>query len=835
MRRFTSTTPMVVLSSILLWACGEDAADAPALLAIDATSVAVNDTLELTLAVRNTAGEALEYTYTGPDLPGLEAVAELAGTPSGGVFRWTPLVSHVGQHEFTFTVRSSAGDSSQSVLITVIPPSDAAPVFLRPGAGGIYDLERSNEVQFDIEVRDADTAQVAIRAGDELPDGARITSEGPKRASFTWIPRDDQIDTAQRWTVLLEADDLDHPPTQHSYVIQLRSPPKEDCPGTAPTVRVDSPTDESRVVSAAGYRVVATVADDQGLREPPVLIYTTVRPEDPDSPDLNAFEDTIEFAQTGSTWTATVPSLDLPEGEERAVYYIVSATDNDDSAGTACDHVTDTSLRSFVAVGGRPGEDLVEACGGCSASAECDTGVCATGAGGGRCLVACASTACGTGTCQATTTTDGSSVQACGSVAVVCNGQAETCENDASESNDTSAEATTFVGPSMTGTVCPLDDDYYRIEPGGPARVTVTLDQFTHTDGDLDIQLKAANGENLALSDGITDEERIEYVVADDAPLFVRVYAFSNHQNDYRLTVNIETILVCTDDDLEENDEFNDSAVIDIGETLDGTICPNDDDWFVFIAEEAGTVTIVLDHDFFEGDLDLELRDDFGEFITESASANPSERIEQDVSEGVYTIVVFGFLGDSADYSLSVQLESPDCTTDGECAQGTICVASECVDAACSEAVACPETHYCPLFDTSADASVCSIACSTNRTCRSDEACKWFEEQRGCGVRGSGLNGDACESFADCGGQRTCLQFLSGGYCARARCTANSQCESDTTCVQLGGDVGYCLKTCDGPVDQPDPDACRQDPAYSCLMTTDIEAGQHFVCRVASE
>src|SRR5690606_28421877 len=172
----------------------------PTLQPIDAQTVRVNETLSLLLAVENPDGLPLEFDVSGPELPSFDEVTLLSETPTGAVFRWTPLASHVGQHELTFTIKSSAGSDSQSVVIDVQPANNAAPVFLRPGFGGTFDIARDPCARFDVEVRDDDSTNVEIRPRAPLPEGATLqpNADNSKRALFEWCPNDEQMQRSLR-------------------------------------------------------------------------------------------------------------------------------------------------------------------------------------------------------------------------------------------------------------------------------------------------------------------------------------------------------------------------------------------------------------------------------------------------------------------------------------------------------------------------------------------------------------------------------------------------------------------------------------------------------------
>ncbi len=521
------------------------------LLPIPPQEVAVNETLRVPLSVESPAGEAVELNFEGPILAGLDRVAAIVAGSGGGEFRWTPLSSHVGAHEFTFGARTSSAEDYESVIITVTPSADAAPVFLRPGAGGTFDLTRDSCVEFPIEVRDDDSSDVQIRSRGPLPESAELRPDGPKSATFHWCPTPDQVEASERWTIELEADDVDHAPTEKDFVVVLRGGAKPDCPGDSPLITIVAPTTGARVTAMAGFGVDITATDDMGLRDAPLLYYTTTAPEDPAAPDVTTFEQ-IAFAQSGADWTARIPSLGLAAGEERTVYFFASATDNDDPMGTSCDHRVDTLVTSFVAVGAAS-TGMAAACDPCGASSDCATGVCATAAGGPQCLDACGG-GCSAGTCGPVTTTEGGSTMACGDVREACMGGSSGCIDDRREDDDTIATATTYTGPITDGQICTSDLDHFRINASSGQRVDVLLDGFSSAAGDLDLVLMGSTGGIVAVSGGETDSEMVSYCAPTTGALYAKVLGFLGDENAYRLTVTTGAGSCCVDDTREPDD-----------------------------------------------------------------------------------------------------------------------------------------------------------------------------------------------------------------------------------------------------------------------------------------
>lgn len=793
------------------------------------SSIAVSSTLRLPIAADNPAGAAIVWGVEAPPaLVAFESVASIAGTPSGAELRYTPLASHVGSHVLTVVARSLAGAvlDQATAVVEVTPAEDAAPVFLAPGAGGTYDLARDPCVRFRVEIRDDDSPGVEIRARAPLPPGATLAPAGPKSADFDWCPASDQIAASERWTIELEADDGDHAPVPHDYVVVLRSGGGGCGTGAAPVVGIRMPTEAERVTSSTGYEVTATVTDDRGLRDAPLLYWTTETPPDRATPDVTSFEQLAMEDAGGGTYRARIPSLGLAEGAEAEVFYLVSATDNDDAEGTACDHRTDSPLVAFYAVGGAGGTGVAE-CSTCTASIECGAGsACVPASGGARCLRGCDPTTggCAGGrTCQLAASAEGSLELVCGTVAAVCGGGSTSCTEDAGEPDDSIAEARPLSGGTARGQICSGDPDYYRFDATMSDEIVVTLSGFAHAAGDLDLRLLTASGAILGTSASTSDMERVTTCARETGPIYAHVLGYRMASNPYTLTVARTPDACCVDDAFEPDDALA-TARPAAGGSFEGTICPMDADHIAIPIAGASTVDITVTFDAARSDIDIELFDPSGVRIASSAGTTDTETITRMVTtSGTYVLRVFGFTMESNTY-LGEVIVTPasTCASTLACPAGEVCGAGTCRADDCTTAATCPPMHLCPDPGPSTAPSDCAASCTVNTECRSTEACKWFAEGRACGARGAGANGDACASFRECGGQRACLDWP-GGYCARAGCRTNADCETGTYCASYMG-ASACLLDC-----ASDATRCRA-PSYGCRNLADRGGTSRRLC-----
>ncbi len=813
----------LVLSSFALGGC--PTTERPTLGAIDRATGTVSSTLRIAIPVTNPSGAAIRYRFEpSRPIPALESVASISGGPSGGELRWTPLASHVGTHELTITIASPAGEvyDQATAIVEILPSSDSAPVFLEPGAGGTYDLGRDPCVRFRVEIRDDDSPGVEIRPRGELPNGATLEQDGNKSADFVWCPSPDQIAAAERWTIGLSADDGDHAPVPHDYVVVLRSGGGSGCDGEPPAIDVLEPAGGSRVTSGVGYDVVATVTDDVGLREPPILYYTTETPSDPSRPDVTLFQQVLFESEGDDRFRARVPPLGLGIGEAREVFFIVSATDNDDASGTFCDHRAESVLDSFFAVGGEGAGR--EACARCTSSLECASGICAPSAGGARCLERCDGGCSGARECASVTTTEGGRASACtgpgASVALAC---AAACTNDRNEPNDTIGTATPLTR-SSAGQICAGDRDVFRIAGAtSGAQVAVVLDGFRSRDGDLDLRLLDGTGRILASSAGVGDSESIAYCAADASPLYAEVFGFLGAENPYDVAVTITAGSCCVNDAFEPDDSIGAARAI-VGADFEGTLCERDNDYRTFELTRSSRVVITIVADALAV-VDIELYDLTGTLVARSTEVDGTTTIDRTLAPGRYAIRIYGYMsqGDAYLGELSIAPAGASCTRSSECPSGQVCSSGSCAsdDCAPGSSGACPAGHFCPDPGPSTMPSDCAASCLVNADCRASEACKWFSEGRGCATRGTAALGASCSSFRDCAAQRVCVEWP-GGFCTRAGCATNADCESGTSCVEAGG-IRACALDCAGS-----PDRCRT--GYTCRTLRDLGGVNRSVC-----
>lgn len=786
----------------------------------------VGQTLVLDVCSSGVEGQTVTYTFEMPDIPSSGATL----TPSdarcigGATFRWTPRSEHIGFHQVTFYGHAGGASDSETVTIEV-QSSSSAPVFLQPGAGGTYDLSRDPCVNVHIEIKDDDSLPEAIRIyeGEPKIEGGQMNQSG-KNADWRWCPTPQQIEANDRYTLILFAQDESHDPVTHNFVIVLRAPGKENCPGNPPVIVSNSPPPPSLVASSRDFAVNAVITDDLGIKELPILYYTFDPPANTDKPDITTFR-MVQFESTGANnYTAYIPNPGVTPQNTMTVYYIISVTDNDDPQGVLCDHRVDSPLFSFNITGGN---DLPGGyCERCSSNSQCASSACVV-ATTPFCGAPCSDCISLGGQCRDVTIMGGTVQNLCVPPSMDCS-TSTTCTDDYFEPNDSRTQARPISpGVSTDLVICPRNEDFYSFDISYSSQIDVLISDWDANTTDIDLQILKSDGSILRTSAGLENSEEIQTCVKDPGTYYIRVYGILNDTGPYSLLFDSYASPCCEDDSMEPNNSYSQATSASIPSTVDGTICPYDSDWFSVYASSGQKLQVDL-LIYESADLDLELYDSSGtRRLATSYGTGVSEHVEYDiVSSGYYYARVFGFLGATSTYSIEFSTStSSGCTSTFNCPTGTICNGSQCIDDTCTPPGGCPSGHFCPTPGGSDWVSDCVDYCTNSSSCRPGYACKNFPEGSGCAGTGYGAPGDSCFSFRACSGEMTCLSWP-GGYCAKIDCIQNSDCPSGSYCVEVTGFLlGVCLKDC-----WDSDDLCRLSSGYNCNCVRDVQNTIRFVC-----
>jgi len=121
--------------------------------------------------------------------------------------------------------------------------------------------------------------------------------------------------------------------------------------------------------------------------------------------------------------------------------------------------------------------------------------------------------------------------------------------DDAQEQNDTCATAKALSAGTYSGLVVKrLDEDWYALPVPIGSTLTVSM-TFTHSNGDVDVQLFSACGGSVLLDrNANTNNESFTYVNnTASSTLFMRVYLSTDTRNDYSLTFSTSVAVPAND------------------------------------------------------------------------------------------------------------------------------------------------------------------------------------------------------------------------------------------------------------------------------------------------
>ena len=179
------------------------------------------------------------------------------------------------------------------------------------------------------------------------------------------------------------------------------------------------------------------------------------------------------------------------------------------------------------------------------------------------------------------------------------------------------------------------DDDWYRIDVDPDAERILVDCQFTHAEGDIDIELYDSSGTHVTGSSSATDDEFIDHAISSGGTYYVRVYK-DNGRNAYNLW---------WDDKSEDTYEENDTPVTAWHpgynwarrwlSDIDGLGIQADDDWYrIQVAPGAERVQVDCRFTHAEGDIDIGLYDSTETLVEASTSVTDNELIDVAISGG---------------------------------------------------------------------------------------------------------------------------------------------------------------------------------------------------------
>ncbi len=234
-------------------------------------------------------------------------------------------------------------------------------------------------------------------------------------------------------------------------------------------------------------------------------------------------------------------------------------------------------------------------------------------------------------------------------------------EGDTLEPNDTLSQATRATTLPFEFSALEIssasDNDVIELNLDRSMSVRFRI-RFSHASGDLDIQLLDAVGDRITQSETTTNEELIERTLPAGR-YYLHVYGYSGAMNEYSLSISSLTSSgTSSSDPYEPNNSLSTarSVVLPFTTSSNATIAsPTDRDYFSFTTQVRKSISLSLNFNPSQQDLDLMLIDGRGNVIAKSESADRNERITMTVPAGTYRVQVLGYNGAVGNYSLSIR------------------------------------------------------------------------------------------------------------------------------------------------------------------------------------
>ncbi len=523
----------------------------------------VGQELRLTLSASDPDGGSLSFSYRA-SISGIEAHAVVTRTPDGqGLFSYTPVADHEGEHIFDFVVSDGDFDTVVPIVIEVRGASgiDSAPIFREPKAGLILEAgaDCASVPALSVVVEDLDSIEVTLTQAPPVLQGATLTVDPGsfgKEAIWKWCPRPEDAQTFQH-KLTLSADDGENPPTLKDVPIVIRPGTGEGCPGGSPSIS-HTPQDVSTLQDIA---IVGEFSDDVGISAP-VVYYALENPVvagEVDFSKLGIANMTLDEGNASAgTWRAIIPNpvVEGDQGDEATLYYVLEVVDTDDPDG-GCNHRANSPSTGVHTVtvthpgDGRGGASLCEPC---SADVQCgeDDDHCVQLAAGSFCSTDC-DAGCETGYSCSTnpvTSVDGAAARQCMPNDGACGGGGDSCEGDQYDpDDDTPAGADDLpIGGDYSGTqvICPDNEDWFALTVPSTAQLSISIEGDNPPD--IDLSLLDADLNGIDDSATASSNESITTNCLDPGTYYALVDIYQGGQvaGDYSIDIVFDTA-ACAD------------------------------------------------------------------------------------------------------------------------------------------------------------------------------------------------------------------------------------------------------------------------------------------------
>lgn len=151
----------------------------------------------------------------------------------------------------------------------------------------------------------------------------------------------------------------------------------------------------------------------------------------------------------------------------------------------------------------------------------------------------------------------------------------KTCQPDRYEPDDDAPHAFNLVAGTYRGlTLCPGDVDWYAVSLSRGDQLGVNLDADPFSESTFSTLIKDGSGRTVAAGRLL-----VSYVAPVPSKYYV-VVSTSDQFQPYAITLLLSRGTPCDDDVHEPNDTPAQATALNATTQLDGTICPQDQDWF---------------------------------------------------------------------------------------------------------------------------------------------------------------------------------------------------------------------------------------------------------------
>jgi hypothetical protein len=228
------------------------------------------------------------------------------------------------------------------------------------------------------------------------------------------------------------------------------------------------------------------------------------------------------------------------------------------------------------------------------------------------------------------------------------------CLDDSYEDNDSLAAASSVSGGLISGLrVCSSDDDYFSFTVTTGDTVTADL-IFSDAEGDIDLRLYDDSNVLIASSLTASDNESVGSWLSLEsgtwkvrANLFLDAGAYLGNSYSFDLALP-----GCLDDSNEPNDSSPTATTTGFFNysTTEQTLCSGDVDWYSHYLYTGETLTAEAMFTDAEGDLDLEIYDPSGIFVTGAYTGSDDETVTHVVTtDGLYYVRAYTYWLDPDD------------------------------------------------------------------------------------------------------------------------------------------------------------------------------------------